>query len=276
MSAGSVRYTHMREISAGYAAHMRRRGLATGTRYARSSELRRWIEHVGERWPTATRHDVEDWVDARPLGARARYSAISHLSAFYRWAMREELADRDPTLLVDRPRLPVRLPRPVPAAELDRILAGVGGTGLEVPVLLMLDAGLRCIEVSRLTWSDVDLEAGTLYVFGKGSRERLVGIPRRLRLSLYVASAERNGEFVIGHDWTPARVSQVLGGRFRELGCAVSAHRLRHTYATRLYKATAGDLRAVQMTLGHASVATTAIYAAIDVDRVVSVAALLD
>ena len=264
-------------VAARYDAHMRRRGLAAGTRYARSGELRRWLEHVGGEWPTATRHDVEAWVDGRPLGDRARYSAISHLSAFYRWAMREDLADRDPTLLVDRPRLDARLPRPVPAIELERIMVGVLGTDLEVPVLLMLDAGLRCVEVSRLTWADVDLEAGTMFVFGKGSRERLVGMPRRLRMALYLAAAERDGcEFVSGHDWSPARVSQLLGARFRELGCAVSAHRLRHTYATRLYKATAGDLRAVQMALGHASVATTAIYAAIDADRVVSVAALLD
>jgi len=266
----------MRDTTVSYVAYMRRRGLAGGTIYHRVGELRRWYGHVGDRWPAATRQDVEAWIDGRPLGARARYSAVSHLSAFYRWAMREELAVGDPTILVDRPRLPARLPRPVPADLVDVLVDGVAGTDLEVPVLLMLDAGLRCIEVARLTWADVDLVDGTLYVYGKGNRERLVGVPRRLRHALYLAQPSAGGGVVIGRAWSPARVSQVLGARFRELGVDVSAHRLRHTYATRLYRATGGDLRAVQMTLGHASVATTAMYAAIDVDRVTAVAALLD
>lgn len=260
-----------------YRAHMRRRELAAGTIYARCSELRRWMEFAGEGWADATRHDVERWLDDRPLGPRARYTAISHLSAFYRWAIREELADRDPTAAVERPRLPQRLPRPVPREDVERLLTATAGTDAELAVLLMLDGGLRCVEVSRLTWSDVDLESGTLYVFGKGSRERLVGMPSRLRLALYVAEAERGREpFVFGRKVTAARLSQIVNAAIRDAGVKATAHRLRHTYATRLYRATSGDLRAVQMSLGHASVATTQIYAAVDVARVVAAAQLLD
>lgn len=259
-----------------YAAAMRRRGLAPGTISARRGELQRWLEHTGFGWRDATRHDVERWLDRRPLGARARYTAISHLSAFYRWAMREELAGHDPTMTVERPRLPQRLPRPVRLEHVERLLAGVAGSELELAVLLMLDAGLRCCEVARLRWSDVDLEAGTLYVYGKGSRERLVGMPRRLRHALYLASIAPASDVVFGRTVTAARMSQVVNARCRELGVDATAHRLRHTYATRLYRATSGDLRAVQMSLGHASVATTQIYAAIDVDRVLSAAQLLD
>lgn len=261
-----------------YAAAMRRRGLAPGTIYARRRELARWVEHVGEGWRTATRHDVEAWLDTRPLGARARYTAISHLSAFYRWAMREELVGHDPTMTVERPRLPQRLPRPVRADHVRQLLGSVAGDRLLEPaVLLMLDAGLRCCEVARLTWRDVDLEAGTLYVFGKGSRERMVGTPQRLRHALYLHGADDElDEPVIGRRISAARVSQLVNARCHALGLEATAHRLRHTYATRLLRATAGDLRAVQMSLGHASVATTQVYAAVDVDRVLAAARLLD
>lgn len=263
------------QINNEYRAAMLRRNLASGTVTARAAELRRWITFAGEQWRTADRDLIEQWLDGRPLGARARYTAISHLSAFYRWAIREGHTDRDPTVAVERPRLPARLPRPVTALEAERLVASAGD--LHLIVLLMLDAGLRCCEVAPLRWSDVDLEAGTLYVFGKGSRERLVGMPRRLRLAMYLASAEAAGEYVIGRKMTAARVSQLVGERCVALGLeGVTAHRLRHTYATRLLRATGGDLRTVQMSLGHASVATTQIYAAVDVDRVTAAARLLD
>jgi site-specific recombinase XerD len=255
---------------------MTRRGLARGTIYARDGELRRWLVYIGEPWASATRHDVEDWLDGRPeLGARARYTAISHLSAFYRWAIREDLATLDPTTAVERPRLPQQLPRPVPAEQVERIVAGSGD--LTLAALLMLDAGLRCCEVAGLRWVDVDLESGVMYVFGKGARERLVGLPKRLRMALYLAAAEATSPWVVGRALTAGRVSQLLGRRFRQLGLrGVTAHRLRHTYATRLYRATAGDLLAVQLALGHSSVATTQIYAAVDADRVLNAARLLD
>jgi integrase/recombinase XerD len=254
---------------------MRRRGLAEGTIYTRTCDLRRWLDHVGERWPRATRHDVDAWLDDRPLAARARYTAISHLSMFYRWAIREELAAADPTMAVERPKLPRRLPRPVPAGQLVKLLEHAGL--YEVWVLLMVDAGLRCCEVARLRWCDVDLEAGTILVTGKGNRDRLVGVPRRLRMALYLAEAEAASEWLTGRPTSPARVSQLISAHARALGLAgVTAHRLRHTYATRLYEATAGDLGAVQIALGHASVSTTQIYAAIDARRALDAARLLD
>lgn len=261
---------------------MKRRGLADGTIYARMGELRRWLEFMGCGWRTANRHDVERWLDSRShLSPRASYTAISHLSAFYRWAIREDLADHDPTMSVERPRLPMRLPRPVNHDAANDIVDQADD--LRVAVLLMLDAGLRCCEVTRLRWDDVDLEAGTIYVFGKGSRERMQGMPRRLRMAMYLAAADLGDyrfspeQYVIGRKVSPGRLSQLLAARFREIGhTGVTAHRLRHTYATRLYKATAGDLRAVQLALGHASVATTQIYAAVDADRVLMSARLLD
>lgn len=215
-------------------------------------------------------------MDQRPqLAPRARYTAISHLSMFYRWAIREEYATVDPTTAVERPRLPRRLPRTVPGSQVSKLLDGAGH--LELPMLLMLDAGLRCCEVSRLRWCDVDLEAGTLLVSGKGDRDRLVGMPRRLRMAVYLAESEHRGELVIGRPMSPARISQRVGQRARRLGLTgVTAHRLRHTYATRLYEATAGDLGAVQLALGHASISNTQIYAYVDPARALAAARLLD
>lgn len=265
----------MMSLSEQYRAAMLRRNLAHGTVTARVNESRRWLAFAGDQWARADRQLIEQWLDGRPLGARARYTAISHLSAFYRWAIREELAEHDPTITVERPRLPLRLPRPITSSEAEQLIGGADE--LELIVLLMLDAGLRCCEVARLRWRDVDLEAGTLYVTGKGGRDRLVGLPRRLRYALYSAHADSLSPWVAEREQSPARLSQRVGVRCRELGLiGVTAHRLRHTYATRLLRATGGDLRAVQSALGHASVVSTQIYAAVDADRVLETARMLD
>jgi integrase len=96
-------------------------------------------------------------------------------------------------------------------------------------------------------------------------------------MAMYLAQADTEVEWVIGRQLTPARVSQMIGQLARQVGLTgVTAHRLRHTYATRLYEATAGDLGAVQLALGHASVTSTQIYAYIDPARALEAARRLD
>jgi site-specific recombinase XerD len=259
-----------------YSDAMRRRNLSPGTIKTRRAELMRWLSHMRRGWETATRRDVETWLDRRPLGARARYTAISHLSAFYRWAGREGLTGVNPAELVERPRLPQSLPRPIPDEQIDTLLRCADD--LRLPILLMLDAGLRCVEVAGLVWGDVDLVAGTIYVRGKGGKARLVGIPGRLRGELVQAYEWATMNSVIGKPaWSASRVSQAVNQRCRVLNLeGVTAHRLRHTYASRLYRVSAGDLIAVQRALGHSSVSTTQVYADVDVERVVGLAAKLD
>ncbi len=237
---------------------MQRRNLSTGTRRARMSIIRRWLQYLAGREPS--RDLLEQWLDDDDLGPRARYGRVSHLHMFYRWALREGYASSDPTELVERPRLPRRLPRPARMADVDFALA-VAGPVVEVAMLLMVDGGLRCCEVACLQWDDVDLEARRLIVTGKGDRDRAVGIPARLAGRLE-ACRRRRGP-VIGRRMSATRVSQVVNAHLRDCGLPFTAHQLRHLYATRLLTATR-DITAVQSALGHASVLSTQIYAQVD------------
>jgi site-specific recombinase XerD len=248
-----------------WAAAMRRRNLAAGTIAYRRRELLSWDTHIGDRWATATRADVEAWLDGRPgLGVRARYGAISHLHAFYVWAQRDGLADRDPTTLVERPRLPGRLPRPARQGAVSRAV-GLGDTPVTIAVALAAYAGLRCCEIAALGWDDVDIGGGTLLVRGKGDRERIVPIGRFLYPILGAHDGERGP--VLGRRMTAGRVSQLMNGHLRAIGAGATAHQLRHYFATTLLHL-CRDLTVVQAALGHATPATTAIYARVDPDAV--------
>jgi site-specific recombinase XerD len=243
----------------GWSAAMRRRNLAPGTIEARRYQLRLWSTFIGDRWRVADRHDVEAWIDSRSLAARARYSSISHLHAFYVWCRREGLVEVDPTELVERPRLERRLPRPARAGDVARAV-GDGLEPLEVCAALAAYQGLRCVELARLRWQDVDLEAGRLYLRGKGNRDRVLRIARRLRPILQAHDGATG--YLLGRRVTPARMSQRLNQHLRARGCQCTAHQLRHAFACSALEAS-GNIAAVQQALGHASIATTQIYAAV-------------
>lgn len=255
-----------------YRAAMRREGQARTTIVKRHAELRWWLGHIGERWTGATRHDVDQWLDDRDIAMSTRYVAISNLHAFYLWARREGLVAQDPTELLRRPKVKRRLPRPMRSHEVELLMRDAGPR-MTATIALMYEAGLRCDEVARLTWDDVDLTARTMIVRGKGDRDRMVGLPNRLVMAL--AALDETTGAVIAPAATAGAISQRVRSHMRRRGVTGSAHRLRHSYATRLYAATQ-DITAVQIALGHALLTTTQVYTAVDPARAVRAARMLD
>ena len=248
---------------------MLRRGYAKETIWARSANARRWVRWCPD-WRTATFHDVETWVDRRRVSPASSRNLIGYLRAFYRWAMREGLCEANPTLMVDRYRLPRRLPRPADDTAIAEVLSQVD-TRTAAMIALEAGGGLRCCEVSRLDWADVDLIEGRVRVLGKG-RQRIVHLPTWARDHL--AALERSDFAVFtgrgGRRLSPARISQIVCRAFHAAGHRTVAHQLRHRAATVALAQPGADLLAVRDFLGHASVSATQIYAAIAPSRVVA------
>jgi integrase/recombinase XerD len=246
---------------------MRSRHYAPTTITPRLSVARRWIRtHPDLAAPT--HHDVEQWLMKRGLAPSSTRATLVCLRAFYRWALREGLTDRDPTTLVDRPHVPARLPRPAPDREIARLVA-TGDVQLRALIALMACAGLRCIECSRLDWRDVDLAAGTVIVMGKGMQERLISMSpdtvRALAELRLAAAPDHDAVFIggSGRRMRTWRISQLVNQAFRALGYTTTAHQLRHRCATAALALPGVDIMQVRDLLGHASVSTTQIYAAL-------------
>jgi site-specific recombinase XerD len=146
-------------------------------------------------------------------------------------------------------------------------------------VHLGLSTGLRVSEMASLRCGDVFVENGMSSLLvrrGKGGKPRTVRFSGELREHLvrYLRRKEEIGESVAGE--APLLVSEKTGGfmttraiqkAFKRcaaragLSLHYSVHSLRHTYACHLYKASGWNLRLVQKQLGHASIATTQVYA---------------
>ena len=243
-----------------YLVHRR---YAPETVWARVSLARRWTAAV-PHWRDTDYRELEAWVDGLEISARSARNVVSHLRAFYRWAMREGYTTNDPTALVETPRLPRLLPRPASDDAIAEVLAAAGPE-LAAMIGLMAGGGLRCCEVARLDWDDVALGKATVIVRGKGSRERQVELGPDVVRRLAALDTFGGPVFVTvtGRRYTPARVSQTVCGAFRAAGYGIVAHQLRHRAATECLQRADGDLEAVRDFLGHASVATTEGYAAV-------------
>jgi integrase/recombinase XerD len=212
------------------------------------------------------------------LGARSRARHLVSIRGFYRFIVQEGLLRKNPADLVDMPKSGLKLPDVLSVEEIKQLLAapdpaGAAGARDAAMLELLYASGLRATELVQLKMRDINIEAGYVRVFGKGSRERVVPIgqyardaiarylkaPRSLLLKnrmshyLFVARA--------GRPMTRQGFWKLLRKYARQAGLTkhITPHTLRHSFATHLLEGGA-DLRAVQMMLGHVDIATTQIY----------------
>lgn len=198
-----------------------------------------------------------------------RRSYRSGVRGFLMWAGRIELAAALPAV-----RVPPAVPQPVPDSIWREALAAAGPR-TRLAMRLAAEAGLRRAEIAQVSTTDLlDSHSGAqLVVHGKGGKVRIVPITESLAVEIrrgpggHTPSAPQS-EWLFpsqrGGHINAATVGQLLSDVLPE---GFSAHKLRHRFATRAYRGSR-NLRAVQTLLGHASVATTERYTAVDDDEV--------
>jgi site-specific recombinase XerD len=235
----------------------------------RSYYLRRFaVDHQSDPWQVTT-GDLRAYILAHKWTPSTVKSFRSTMREFYRWALLEELTDRDPARLLPRTRVPMGGPRPASDEALNTAMERADDR-VRLMLRLASQAGLRCREIARVRVEDVfsDLTGWSLRVDGKGGRERFVPLPDELARDI-LDHAE--GYLFVGNEdghLSAAYVSKLISRAMP----GATAHQLRHRYATRAYQLGGQDIRAVQELLGHESVATTQIYTAVGVDKLRSVA----
>lgn len=224
-----------------------------------------------------TSEDLQHHLNNPAWAQQTKKSHRSTLRSFYGWAYRYELIAKDPSADLRPIKIPVGRPRPAPEANVEQAISDADPTE-QVMVLLAAYAGLRRNEIATLRQSDV--EGNRLRVTGKGGRTRLVPIhPKLVEPLAAQLRRERSNEWVFpspikySHDRhvSPDYVSKTLK---RLLGGELTAHTLRHRFATKAYQGSK-DIRAVQELLGHSSPSTTAIYTLVEDDQLATAVGLI-
>jgi integrase/recombinase XerD len=284
----------------GYLDHLAvERGLAVNTLASYRRDLRRYREFLtarGRRSPAdVDESDVTAFLrslregDAEhpPLGASSAARAVVAVRGLHRFLHREGVTSGDPAAAVRPPTPPRRLPKAIPVADVERLLAaasvGDDPRALRDRALLELlyGCGARISEAVGLDRDDVDLQSATVELRGKGGKDRLVPIGSYARAALDAYLVRGRPVLLAAGRGSPALFLNARGGRLSRqsawtvlhtaveragLDIAISPHTLRHSFATHLLDGGA-DVRVVQELLGHASVTTTQVYTLVTVDR---------
>lgn len=210
-----------------------------------------------------TRDNIARWVHAADIAPATRRSRYSHVRAFVRWCLREDLLQENPLKKFDVPSTPEKLPKAVTLDELDRICAAIredarqcaGVQGYRqtdrvwlVPLFrFAFFTGLRASELARLKWKHLDLDQKRLYIFKQKNKKESV-LP--LVEKAIDALGEKRGapdEYVFGARPTTRRstqsfrsdISRAFTHYRRKAGITrkITLHGLRHGFATRLAEA---------------------------------------
>jgi len=211
------------------------------------------------------------------ISARSVARALAALRGFFRFLVRERHLKHDPTENVDNPKLWSTLPKSLQPSEVEALLAAPDRKtpdGLRDAAMLELlyATGLRVSELIHVKVEHLELDAGFLRTFGKGSKERIVpfGDSARKAIAAYAeqgrpAFDRRNDPhlFLTNRSRPMSRQSFwmkiVKYARQAGIRSHISPHVLRHSFATHLLE-NGADLRSVQLMLGHSDISTTQIY----------------
>ncbi len=236
-----------------YQTHLRAAGRAPGTIHLRCHHVGRMLTSVGKPPATITTADLEGWIAGHDWSACTHRSVVSSLRDYFGW-LGTDAADG-----LQSPPEPRPCPKPTPPDVLDHALAHSSGK-LHLLVRLAACTGLRRAELASVHSDQVERtrDGWWLRVVGKGRQERRVAIPADLAVQLLDCHGWAFPSPFGGHvqpDAVGKRLKRALGGKW-------TAHSLRHHFATEANRA--GDLRSVQVLLGHASIATTQRYVQVD------------
>ncbi len=220
------------------------------------------------------------------LGGRSLQRLLSSIRGFFRWMVREGLAEHNPAAAIRAPRSARHLPGTLDIDTVLRLLDIRERTPIALRDKAMLElfysSGLRLSELVALDWPQLDLASGQVTVTGKGNRMRLVPVGRKAceallewrKVRAEMAPLEEPAVFVSRRGRRIA--ARTIQSRIRHwairqgLPRSVHPHLLRHSFASHVLESS-GDLRAVQELLGHADISTTQVYTHLDFQHLAKV-----
>ncbi len=262
------------------------RGLAENTLLAYQSDLYSFAEFLGtlniEEITLIQRIHINMYIKYlhdKKYTPSSITREIASIKGFFKWLSMNEYIKHNPSLAIEQPKMPKRLPKVLSIREITQLLNENMSIIQKAILELLYAAGLRVSELTNIQLSNVNLSAKYIKCKGKGSKERIVpignkacsAIKRYLKERDFTAKKnnvsskylflKENGEKI-----TRQEVYTFINSIGRTINKDISPHTIRHSFATHLLE-NGADLRVVQELLGHSDVSTTQLYTHISKKR---------
>jgi len=222
------------------------------------------------------------WLNELGLCSTSQSRVISGIKSFFKYLLLENQIEKDPSALLEAPRIGRKLPEVLAINEIDQLIYAIDlslpeGQRNKAIIETLYSCGLRVSELINLRISNLYFEQGFVRIIGKGNKERLVPISQKAikeinyyleeRGKLNIAEGYRDILFLNrrGKQLTRVMIFTIIKRLAAKANIPknISPHTLRHSFASHLIDGGA-DLRAIQEMLGHESIMTTEIYTHLD------------
>lgn len=266
-------------IFSNYLLSEKRRSGNTISAYSKDlRQLQVFCEKANKNYSELSTRDLRSWIvslvdSCQPKSITRK---IATLKSFYKFLFVKEYLDYNPAKALKNPKIPKRLPTFIEQEALNCALDLPQGVSFsETRDILILDllygAGLRREELINLKHSDINSFKNLIKVKGKGSKERIIPVTQKLKLSIENYILQKKlvfgnicDELIVTDTGNKSYPSMVYRTVVKSLSQVTlqkkkSPHVLRHSYATHLLNGGA-DLNAVKELLGHSSLASTQVY----------------
>lgn len=201
---------------------------------------------------------IVNYINSKDVAIGMRWHIIKTLVTFFNFTVKSKLLHESP-VKISKPKLPKREPECWTNEERKRILESIEHELIKKMIQANLYMGLRPAELTRLQWSDVDLEERVLTV-GEAKDGEFRRIPLHSEAVKIFKSIKHAGPEIF-----PFK-DKFLRAQSKEIRTKSQTTRLkrfwystRHTFATEYCKKT-GDLKGLQEILGHSKIEMTMVY----------------
>ncbi len=258
------------------------KGLSENTIEAYRRDLGDFLEFCGLDVTEIQRNHLNNYIRnlrEKNYTATSVMRKIASLRGFFKWLCASEICKTNPTLTLEQPKIPKRLPKVMTVQEIESILNENLDKRQRVIVELLYGCGLRVSELVNLKINDFDMKAKYLQTTGKGSKDRIVPLGSKAIAAIKDYLQER--DFILknlridtknllvnehGRSLSRQDIYNFIKEQGQKIHKHISPHTLRHSFATHLLE-NGADLRIVQELLGHSDVATTQLYTHISKKR---------
>jgi integrase/recombinase XerD len=227
--------------------------------------------------------DFVSWINDAGTSPRTQARVISGIKAFFKYLLLEEIIEKNPTALLEAPKIGRKLPDTLTVDEIDVLVKAVDmnkaeGQRNRAILETLYSCGLRVSELIDLRVSNLHFRMGFIKIHGKGNKERLIPIGKKAKkeIKLYLRNyrgklnIDKDSEDILflnrrGRKLSRVMIFTIIKNLSKKVGLKknISPHTFRHSFASHLVEGGA-DLRAVQEMLGHESILTTEIYTHLD------------